>query len=359
MGKPRALEKSELIWRAGIARGGAVLLGKNFSCDAHEPTRPVRVITHAHNDHIGGLVRSLRECSWVLMTEATRDLLTVLKNKRINDAPNVVGLKYGRDFSFGGETLRLLRAKHIIGAAQALVEDEDGVRLLYTGDFKFPGTPVQEADVLVMEATYGRPGLVRYFEPEIEGRLVELVERGLDEGPVYIFGYHGKLQEVMQILADWGLWAPFVLPRKVYDVTRICERYGMIVGDYIPSWSDEARELVERAEPYVAFYHVSSSKRIRRRYKMAMSITVSGWELRAPVRQVGPRDYVVGLSDHADFEGLLAYVEECGPKLVITDNYRVGYGSVLAEEIRRRLGIPAFAMPSRRPIRRDLAEWMP
>ena len=357
MSKPGALAKEDLIWRASITRGGAVLLGKHVACDAHEPTRPVRVITHAHNDHISGLQRSLRECSWVLMTEATRDLLAILKKRTLPTLPNVVGLKYGQPFQIGDETLTLLWARHIIGAAQVLVEDSDGVRLLYTGDFKFPGTPVHEADVLVMEATYGRPGLVRDFEPEVEERLVELVERGLARGPVYIFGYHGKLQEVMQILADGGVWAPFVLPRRVYEVTRVCERYGMIVGDYLPIWSDEARELVERAEPYVAFYHASSAKRVRGR-KMAMRITVSGWELSAPVRQVGPCDYVVGLSDHADFEGLLAYVEECKPKLVITDNYRVGYGSVLAEEIRRRLGIPAFALPSRTPIRRDLAEWL-
>ena len=91
---------------------------------------------------------------------------------------------------------------------------------------------------------------------------------------------------------------------------------------------------------------------------MAMRITVSGWELNKPVREVRKGEYVVGLSDHADFEGLLAYVEECRPKLVITDNYRMGSGAILAEEIRRRLGIPAVAMPSRTPLRRDLAEWL-
>ncbi|RLI12922.1 hypothetical protein DRO33_02010 [Candidatus Bathyarchaeota archaeon] len=347
----------DLLRKARITSNGAVLLGRKVACDAHEPSRPVRVVTHAHNDHIGGLSRSLRECSWVLMTEATRDLLSVLKRKDILRLPNVVGLKYNRPFDLGGEVLTLVRARHIIGAAQVLVEDEEGTRLLYTGDFKFPGTPVVEADVLVMEATYGRPGQVRDFEPEVEERLVELVRTGLREGPVYIFGYHGKLQEVMQILVDGGIWAPFVLPPKVYEVTRVCERYGMIVGDYVPTWSDEARELVSRGEPYVAFYHTSSYGRVRGR-KAAMRITVSGWELSRPVREVSKGEFVVGLSDHADFEGLLAYVEECGPKLVITDNYRMGSGAILAEEIRRRLGVPAFAMPSRTPIRRDLAEWL-
>ena len=304
-----------------------------------------------------GLSQSLRECSWILMTEATRDLLSVLKSDSLLRHPKVLGLRYGRAFEFGGEVIRLVKAKHIIGAAQVLVEDEEGTRLLYTGDFKFPGTPVEEADVLVMEATYGRPGQVRDFEFEVEERLVELVEAGLREGPVYIFGYHGKLQEIMQILVDWGIWAPFILPKKVYEVARVCERHGMILGDYMPTWSREARELVERGEPYVAFYHASSYGRLRKRGE-AMRILASGWELSKPVREVRKGEYIVGLSDHADFEGLLAYVEECGPRLVITDNYRMGSGAILAGEIRRRLGIPAVAMPSRTPPRRDLAEWL-
>ena len=345
------------LWKARITGNGAVLLGKNVACDAHEPSRPVRVITHAHRDHISGLSQSLRECSWVLMTEATRDLLAVLRRKDLPRLANALGLKYGREFAFRGEVIRLLKAKHIIGAAQVLVEDEEGTRLLYTGDFKFPGTPVYEADVLVMEATYGRPSQVRDFEFEVEERLVELVESGLREGPVYIFSYHGKLQEIMQILVDGGVWAPFLLPKKVYEVARVCERYGMILGDYMPTWSQEARELVERGEPYVAFYHTSSYRRLRGR-EAAMRITVSGWELSKPVREIRKGEYIVGLSDHADFEGLLAYVEECGPRLVITDNYRMGSGAILAEEIRRRLGIPAVAMPSRTPVKRDLAEWL-
>jgi len=39
-------------------------------------------------------------------------------------------------------------------------------------------------------------------------------------------------------------------------------------------------------------------------------------------------------------------VRESKPKLVITDNYRVGDAKVLAREITKRLGIEAKAMPA-------------
>jgi putative mRNA 3-end processing factor len=72
---------------------------------------------------------------------------------------------------------------------------------------------------------------------------------------------------------------------------------------------------------------------------------VSGWEFSFPRRQVAPNEHVVALSDHADFKELLEYVRESKPKLVITDNYRVGGAKALAHEIEKRLAIPAKALP--------------
>jgi Cft2 family RNA processing exonuclease len=85
-----------------------------------------------------------------------------------------------------------------------------------------------------------------------------------------------------------------------------------------------------------------------RRYvaRHAFRISVSGWEFSCPRRQISENEHVVALSDHADFNGLIRYVRESKPKLVITDNYRVGDASVLAREITKRLGIPARAMPT-------------
>jgi len=74
-------------------------------------------------------------------------------------------------------------------------------------------------------------------------------------------------------------------------------------------------------------------------------ITVSGWEFNTPCRQIGDREYLVALSDHSDFDGLIEYVKRSGAKQVITDNYRVSHGVVLAKEIHRRLGISAVPMP--------------
>jgi putative mRNA 3-end processing factor len=76
-------------------------------------------------------------------------------------------------------------------------------------------------------------------------------------------------------------------------------------------------------------------------------ICVSGWEFDSATRHTGENEYLVALSDHSDFNGLLEYVRRSKPELVITDNFRVSNAEPLAREIRKRFGISAFALPKR------------
>lgn len=277
------------------------------------------------------------------MTPATRDLLAVLRGQTCLRNGNVYALNYGETLKHDGEKVTLHRADHILGAAQVLVEDKDGARIAYTGDFRMLETPVLETDILVLEATYGSPFQVRPFRKIVESALVSLVESALKVGPLYIFGYHGKLQEVMHILHRNHVEAPFIMPQKVFHAAKVCERYGMRLGKILSTDEDETKEITKRNDPYVAFCHMNSKRYVGADF---LRICVSGWEFSGPRRQVAPNEHIVALSDHADFKELLQYVSESKPKLVITDNYRVGDAAVLAHEIEKRLGIPAMASPA-------------
>jgi len=330
--------------KVDITPRGAVLLGKYTACDAFNEANPLRVVTHAHSDHMLGLKESLENCEAVLMTPATKDLIDALKGPLFLMRRNVRPLRYGELFSYRDEKLTFHLADHILGAAQVLVEDAEGTRILYTGDFRLRGTPIIESDILVMEATYGNPSRVRPFKKTIESNLVSLVEQGLKSGPVYLFTYYGKIQETMQILHKAGVKAPFIVPEKVFHVSKICEKHGMRLGRHLLLSSDEnAKTIIQEGKPYLAFYHMGS-----RRYvgKGAFRIYVSGWEFRAPYRQISEKEYILSLSDHSDFEGLLGYVKGSRPKLVITDNYRIGDAKTLAKEIEKRLKIPAKPLPA-------------
>ena len=328
--------------KAQIAKNGAVLLGDSVACDAFNEDRPLRIVTHAHSDHLGGLRKSLRCCQKVLMTHATRDLAEKLDESLKLRASSIVTLDYGEPLRYGDERITLVKADHILGAAQVLVEDVDGIRVAYSGDFRIDDTPVVECDVLVVDATYGSPSCRRRFGVDVRKLFVSMVEKRLRGGSVYVFGYHGKLQEAMQLLRDADVSVPFVMPQRVYSIALVCKQHGMRLSGMSLSTDADGRELLEDDLPCVAFYHMNSRGYVGLRNAR---ICLSGWEFTSPCRQIGEREYLVALSDHSDFDGLIEYVKRSKAKHVITDNYRMSHGAVLAKEIRKRLGVSAVPMP--------------
>jgi putative mRNA 3-end processing factor len=337
------LERECLIEKASVTRRGAILLGKSVACDAYHEKRPLRIVTHAHADHTGGLRWSLRECQKVLMTKPTRDLINVLEDTLGSRIDDIETLEYRKPIRFEGEKITLFKAEHILGAAQVLVESEEGERVAWTGDFKVEGTtPVLDCDTLVVESTYGSPMCRRSFDVDVQKLLVHMVEERLKAGVVYVFGYHGKLQEIMQILHDSDVSVPYVMPEKVYEVSKVCERHGMRLGCLTLSSQKEAKTLLDENLPCVAFYHMNSRGRVGLNNER---ICVSGWEFRKPCRRISEKEHIIALSDHSDFDGLIEYVRQAKPKRVVTDNHAGGHGETLAKEIKRRLGIPAIAMP--------------
>lgn len=327
--------------RALVTKSGAVLLGDSVACDAFDGSRPLRIVTHAHADHLGGLRKSLKCCDKVLMTSATRDLAETLNDSlKLRNAP-IETVEYDKPIQYGDEKITLLKADHILGASQVLVEDAGGIRIAYSGDFRLENTPVVECDVLVVEATYGTPSCRRSFDVDVRDLLVSMIEKRLRGGTVYVFGFHGKLQEVMQILRKADVEVPFVMPERVYEVSKVCEQHGMNLGCRSLSTDKEGHELLDGNLPCVAFYHMNSRQHVGLRNSR---ICVSGWEFHSPCRQIGDREHLVALSDHSDFDGLIEYVKQSKAKQVITDNYR-SQGNVLAGEIIKRLGVSAVAMP--------------
>lgn len=328
--------------RAQVAKNGAVLLGDGVACDAFDGLRPIRIVTHAHADHLGGLRKSVKRCQKVLMTSATRDLAEKLDDTLKLRGGSVETLEYGKPLTYGDEKVTLVKADHILGAAQVLVEDAGGIRIAYSGDFRIDETPVVECDVLVVEATYGSPSCRRKFDVDVRELLVSMVEKRLRGGAVYVFGYHGKLQEAMQLLRRADVQVPFVMPQRVYEIAQVCKCHGMQLGETSLSTDPDGRELLEGNLPCVAFYHMNARSYVGQNNAR---LTLSGWEFNYACKQIGDREYQIALSDHSDFDGLIEYVKRSHAKQVITDNYRVSHGAVLAKEIRKRLGVSAVPMP--------------
>lgn len=204
----------------GLFQGWKTLRLRNWAPFPVDPASiEAVVLTHAHIDHSGYLPLLIRNGfrGPVFATPATRELCGVLlpDSGRIHERDAEYANRKGfskhapalplftaeegeraldafRDVEFGADVtirpgidLRFRRAGHILGAATAELRAA-GLRVVFSGDLGRPDCPVmlppdsvREADVLVVESTYGDR---RHEKTDPESALADVVNRTFARG---------------------------------------------------------------------------------------------------------------------------------------------------------------------------------
>jgi len=292
-------------------------------------------VSHAHSDHTG----AHRE---VILTEATSRLMRLRIGGRRTE--HLLAFHEARSFQSGELEWRmtLFPAGHILGSAMALIEAE-GESLLFTGDFKLGHGLASEScdleritgvDSLIMETTFGRPefrlppvagvreGIVRFCQEAI----------GHDETPVLLAYSLGKSQELMRVLAGSGLG--ILLHEAAFDLTRVYEEFGQSFPPYEKySGQSTAGKVVICPSMSRLLEDLRATTRVR-------TAVVTGWAMDSSCRFRSKTDAAFPLSDHADFPGLLEFVERVSPKRIYTVH---GFAADFALELRER-GFDARAL---------------
>jgi Cft2 family RNA processing exonuclease len=291
--------------------------------------KPLAFVSHAHGDHIA-------RHRQVLMTAATARFMRERMPGRREEI--IAGFGETREFAEGRATL--LPAGHILGSAQIFFETDAG-SLLYTGDFKLaPGLTAERcewrhADTLVMETTFGLP---RYRMPpraEVAARVVTFCRETLDAGAVpVLLGYSlGKAQEIVRIVLDAGLTP--MLHEAIWKMTAI---HRDLCTDF-PRGSKRFRASSATGHVIVFPPNAADSADLQK-IPVRRTAILTGWALDSSAKYRSRCDEAFPLSDHADYDELLRYVELVQPKRVLTVH---GFAAEFAADLRRR-GIEAWAL---------------
>lgn len=296
--------------------------------DAHVARGPEEwaVVSHAHSDHIARHKR-------VILTEPTALLL----RHRLGGNREERVLRFGERAEFAGPrgefALTLLPAGHILGSAMVLVEWGGGT-LLYTGDFRLRPSSACEpcefavargCDWLVMETTFGRPEYVFPPTAEVAEQLLRFCREALaaDETPVLLGWTLGKAQELLCLLADSGLRV--AVHDAVLPLARIYERCGVRLGAYESLDSSRDRNRVLICPPTFA---QSPQRAALGPCRLAVA---TGWAMESSCKYRSGVDAAFPLSDHADFNELVEFVQAVRPRRVFTTH---GFASDFAATLR-------------------------
>ncbi len=276
-----------------------------------DPVRPVAraLVTHAHSDH------AVSGHGAVLATRQTLDIMA------IRMGPDFTGHRqeaaFGARIDLGGVTVSFHPAGHVLGSAQIAVES-GGLRIVAAGDYKrrpdptcAPFEPVA-CDIFITEATFGLP-VFRHPDPLDEIRrliasLAQFPERSHLVG-VYALG---KAQRVIRLLRDAGYDAPIFLHGAL---RRLCDYFaaeGIALGEL-----SEATQARGRAADFAGAVVLGPPSAFAatwiRRFSDPLIAFASGWmTIRARRRQRGVELPLV-ISDHCDWDELIATLTELAP----------------------------------------------
>ncbi len=287
---------------------------------------PRSFVSHAHSDHIA----RHRE---VLCTPATARLM----QSRLGGKRGFTTLNYRATHPLEpGCDVQLLPAGHILGSAQFLARNEHGT-LLYTGDFKLGANAAAEpcelprANVLIMETTFGLPRYVMPPAAQTEAEIVSFCRQALDEGitPVLYAYALGKSQELLMLLGRAGL--PVMLAPQAWQITRIYGEMGWPLPPHAEFEPTRHAGHVVISPPQAPLLDWINPKR---------TAAVTGWALDSATKYRYGCDAAFPLSDHADFNELLACVEQVQPDVVYTLH---GFAREFAATLRAR-GVEAWAI---------------
>ncbi len=249
-------------------------------------------------------------------------------------------MEFGVTGEVRGMRVTLLPAGHIFGSAQFYLE-EDGESLLYTGDFKLrPGLSAERAEwrqahTLIMETTFGLP---KYrFPPtqEVMAEMVRFCAECLEEGqtPV-LLGYSlGKAQEILCALVRAGM-----TPMLHGSVHKMTEIYRKLQPGFPCEY--EKYDAKEIAGKVLICPPSANRTTMLTRIQNRRTAVLTGWAVDPGSKFRYGCDAAFPLSDHADYEDLVRYVELVKPTRVLTLH---GFASEFAADLRRR-GVEAWAL---------------
>ena len=261
-------------------------------------------MSHAHADHIAA--HELALC-----TPATAALYRHRKGTRHRTRE----MPYREPMELGPLRLTTYPAGHCLGSAMLLAED--GMKsLLFTGDFKLGPSATSEtaelpqADILVMESTFGLPRYRLPSRDHVVGELIDLVRRTLaEESTPVLHAYAlGKAQEVTRLLSMAGI--PVQQHPTIFEVSEVYRQCGVDLGD-VTSYAGKLlpRHAVITLPRGVKGYRLAGIER-------PVSIAVTGWAIDPSTKYRQGVDHALPLSDHADFDELLQTVELVGAKQI-------------------------------------------
>lgn len=272
----------------------------NFYLDPKEPVVDA-VISHAHGDHaIGGNQN-------VFCTDATAVFMRHRYKKFA--AANFYIKSYQSVFELNGVLISFYPAGHILGSALVLME-YNGVKYLYTGDYKLEEdqtcepTVLVPADVLITETTFADP------ETEHPDAIAEIKKLNEVSANIMLGAYAlGKSQRLIAMINQHCPKKRILVHHSIVPFVKIYEQMGISLGNYEmydrKVMKNNSTDMIYIVPPMVFHSYFKAINVVR--------VFATGWKHLQNNNQIQ-----LYISDHVDWKAILSTIEVVKPTEVWT-----------------------------------------
>lgn len=303
-----------------------------------DPWQPVTraVITHAHGDHARpGSQRYLTTPSGAAMLRM-----------RVDSSARIVTQPFGEPLLVDGVRVSLHPAGHLLGSAQVRVEHRGEVWVV-SGDYKTEVDATCEPFELVpchtfiTESTFGLP--IYRWRPQVKifAEINQWWLQNQEQGRTSVLLAYalGKAQRLLAgVDATIG---PVLIHGAVHHFVQAYRNAGIAQPDTI--YADNGAARRHRGEALVVAPPIAAaSSGWLRKFGPTSLAFASGWMQIRGARRRRAVDRGFALSDHADWDGLLATINATGAQRIGVTH---GYTTTLVRYLREQ-GMDAFVMPT-------------
>ncbi|MCX7917998.1 MAG: MBL fold metallo-hydrolase [bacterium] len=316
---------------------GVHINGLNLVLDATKSV-PCAFVSHAHTDHFAN--------HGSILASAPTAKLCAARLKSKSRLPKFKEMRYNHPILFHDTHVELLPAGHILGSSQIRITSGNQT-LLYTGDFRlYPSLTaepiiIKSADILVMDATYGDP---MYIFPPRERELIRLTNY-LDTclshhvTPVLLAYTLGKAQEILKYLGDIGYH--LTVHPKIAELADVYTQFGITFAPY-KKLNEKTVALPNRV--LLVPPNGQKNELVGSIRKKSVAI-LTGWAVDDSAKYRYHADEQFIISDHADFQELIDFVQLVNPRLVYICNGEKNFVKYL-----RKLGFNAQLLERTRQL---------
>ena len=351
-----------------------IQLGHSIVADGYIKDKSNGVFSHFHSDHMKIKdIESATSYDKILFNKFTYKVATALKptlQQRMNIKPMEYGQQHTTKF---GEVITLYDADHILGSSQIHVS-VDNRKILYSGDFVFPSADTPKCDILVLDASHGLP---QYNTPTEKDSVLRTtlkeIKTHLETQSIVISANRGSLQELMNYLdagndedhisGDIPFLAKkdnIIIKNALYGTESQVERQFM---DYDTPEAYQIRKYgtpciifineLKSVEPeeqtmywiYVDRYNFSNDANISEHTSGHFFETNGEWKKDDNGNELHKDILRINLSGHTTYDGLLDYVGNNEPQIILVDSSRGKNSVKLASDLTKIFSRPGISMP--------------